>query len=160
MRNFILILAAIFTMVSCKQASEKKSEHDHNAMIADSASSCCTIKDGVFIHLSSGYDDPHKALMALKMASMMAMDEDVLVYVDIRGVDLLLRTSKDLTYKDFPTLFELLDQLKEKKVSVMACPACLNAAGYKPEDLRDGVIVAQKDKFFNFTKGRIITLDY
>ena len=160
MKKIIVLILALFAMVSCRQAEDKKTEHDHMAMKTDSISSCCTTKDGVFIHISSGYDNSHKVLMALKMASMMAMDEDVLVYIDIKGVDLLLKTSKDMKYKDFPTLYELLDQLKEKKVSVMACPACLNAAGYKPEDLRDGVIVAQKDKFFNFTKGRIITLDY
>jgi hypothetical protein len=33
-------------------------------------------------------------------------------------------------------------------------------AGFKPEDLMEGVQVAQKDIFFNFTKGRILTLDY
>jgi peroxiredoxin family protein len=46
------------------------------------------------------------------------------------------------------------------KVGVYACPTCLKIAGYKPEDLIAGVQIAQKDKFFNFTKGRIITLDY
>ena len=160
MKKIIVLLFALLAMISCKQATEQKSDHDHMAMKTDSISSCCTTKDGVFIHISSGYDNPHKVLMALKMASMMAMDEDVLVYIDIKGVDLLLKTSKDMKYKDFPTLYELLDQLKEKKVTVMACPTCLKVAGYQPEDLRDGIIVAQKDKFFNFTKGRIITLDY
>ncbi len=36
----------------------------------------------------------------------------------------------------------------------------MKAAGYKQEDLRRGIILAQKDKFFNFTKGKIVTLDY
>jgi hypothetical protein len=45
-------------------------------------------------------------------------------------------------------------------VGVFACPTCLNIAGFKPEDLMDGIQAAQKDKFFTFTKGRIITLDY
>jgi hypothetical protein len=40
------------------------------------------------------------------------------------------------------------------------CPTCLKIAGFKPEDLIDGVQVAQKDKFFTITKGSIITLDY
>ena len=54
----------------------------------------------------------------------------------------------------------VLDQLAAKKVIVMACPTCMKVAGYKAEDLRPGIIVAEKDKFFNFTKGRIVTLDY
>lgn len=65
-----------------------------------------------------------------------------------------------MKFKDFPTLYELLDQLVTKKVIVMACPTCMKVAGYKPEDLRPGIIIAKKEKFFNFTKGRIITLDY
>jgi hypothetical protein len=42
----------------------------------------------------------------------------------------------------------------------MACPGCLKAAGKTEEDLADGVQIADKAKFFSFTKGRILTLDY
>jgi predicted peroxiredoxin len=159
MKKLIVIILAVFAMVSCKQVEDKKVEHGMMGMISDSAMSCCT-RDGIFLHISSGYDNPHKVLMALKMAAMMAMDKDVLVYIDIKGVDMLVKSSKDMKFKDFPTLFELLDQLAAKKVTVMACPTCLKIAGFQPEDLRPGIIIAQKDKFFNFTKGRIVTLDY
>ena len=77
--------------------------------------------DGVFIHISEGYNDAHKALMPLRMATIMADDKDVLIYMDIHAVNLLVKGS---------------------------------------EDLKEGIQTAQKDKFFNFTKGRIITLDY
>jgi predicted peroxiredoxin len=160
MKKLMLLTLVLFAMVSCKPTEEKRSDHDQMGMKTDTAMSCCGTRDGLFLHISSGYDNPHKVLMALKMASMMSMDEDVLVYIDIKGVDMLVKSSKDMKYKDFPTLFELLDQLAAKKVTVMACPTCLEIAGYKPEDLRPGIIVAQKDKFFNFTKGRIVTLDY
>jgi len=40
------------------------------------------------------------------------------------------------------------------------CPGCLEAAGHKPEDVMEGVRIAQKDQFFDFTEGRILTLDY
>ena len=159
MKKIIVLILAVFALVSCKQAEDKKGENGQMGMKTDSAMSCCT-KDGIFLHISSGYDNPHKALMALKMAAMMSMDKDVLVYIDIEGVKMLVKESKDMKFKDFPTLFELLDQLAAKKVTVMACPTCLKIAGFKPEDLRTGIIIAQKDKFFNFTKGRIITLDY
>jgi len=160
MKKFIVLLIAVFAMVSCKQVEDKKVETGMMGMKADSAKSCCSTKDGLFLHISSGYDNPHKVLMALKMAVMMSMDKDVIVYLDIKGVEMLVKTSKDMKFKDFPTLFELLDQLAAKKVTVMACPTCLKIAGFKPEDLRPGIIIAQKDKFFNFTKGRIVTLDY
>jgi predicted peroxiredoxin len=159
MKKLFILIFAMFAMISCKQAEDKKAESDHMGMMTDSAMSCC-VKDGIFLHISSGYDNPHKVLMALKMAAMMSMDKDVLVYIDIKGVEMLMKNSKDMKFKDFPTLYELLDQLAAKKVTVMACPACLKVAGLKPEDLRPGIIVAEKDKFFNFTKGRIVTLDY
>jgi predicted peroxiredoxin len=160
MKKLMLLMLVVFALASCKQVEDKKVEHDQMGMKTDSAMSCCATKDGIFLHISSGYDNPHKVLMALKMAAMMAMDKDVLVYIDIKGVDMLVKSSQDMKFKDFPTLFELLDQLAAKKVTVMACPTCLKVAGYQPEDLRPGIIIAQKDKFFNFTKGRIITLDY
>jgi len=160
MKKFIVLILAVFAMVSCKQVEDKKVEQGQMGMKTDSVKSCCATKDGLFLHISSGYDNPHKVLMALKMAVMMSMDKDVIVYMDIKGVEMLVKTSKDMKFKDFPTLFELLDQLAAKKVTVMACPTCLKIAGFKPEDLRPGIIIAQKDKFFNFTKGRIVTLDY
>jgi predicted peroxiredoxin len=160
MKKVIVFFFVVFALASCKQVEDKKAEHDQMEMKSDSVSSCCTSRDGIFLHISSGYDNPHKVLMALKMAVMMSMDKDVLVYIDIKGVEMLVKSSKDMKFKDFPSLFELLDQLASKKVTVMACPTCLKIAGYQPEDLRQGIIIAQKDKFFNFTKGRIVTLDY
>lgn len=117
-------------------------------------------RDGVFIHITECYDDPHKVLMPLKMATMMATDKDVLVYMDIHSVHLLVKDSKDITFADFESAHTYIRRLIEMKVGVYACPTCLKIAGYTPEDLMDGVQVSQKDKFFNFTKGRIITLDY
>ncbi|TVS10562.1 MAG: hypothetical protein EA424_25190 [Planctomycetaceae bacterium] len=40
------------------------------------------------------------------------------------------------------------------------CPGCLKAAGKTAADLAPGVEIADKDRFFSFTKGRILTLDY
>jgi len=42
----------------------------------------------------------------------------------------------------------------------MACPGCMAVMGVTEDMLLDGVIVANKNKFFNFTKGGILTLDY
>jgi predicted peroxiredoxin len=119
-----------------------------------------TQRDGMFIHITESYNDPHKVLMPLKMALMMSMDKDVIVYMDIHAVELLVKSSKDLTFADFESAHSYIKQLTEKGVGVYACPTCLKIAGFKPEDLIEGVQIAQKDKFFNFTKGRIITLDY
>ncbi len=98
--------------------------------------------------------------MPLKMATMMSDDKDVLVYMDIHAVMLLVKGAKDIQFADFESAHTYIKQLIDKGVGVYACPTCLKIAGFKPEDLMEGVQAAQKDKFFNFTKGRIITLDY
>jgi len=118
------------------------------------------VKDGVFIHITECYDDPHRALMPLKMATMMAADKDVLVYMDIHAVHLLTKDSKDLNFADFESAHTYIKRLISMNIGVYACPTCMKIAGIEPADLMEGVQVAQKDKFFNFTKGRIITLDY
>ena len=156
MKNFVALLNCCLLIISCNQTP---SQMDHSNMknvisVADS------IRDGVFIHITESYNDPHRVLMPLKMANMMAMDKDVIVYMDIHAVELLVKGAKDLSYADFESAQSYIKGLINKKVGVYACPTCLKIAGFKPEDLMDGVQVAQKERFFNFTKGRILTLDY
>jgi predicted peroxiredoxin len=117
-------------------------------------------RDGVFIHITHGNDDPHRVLMALSMASIMCQDKDVLVYFDIKGIDVVLKDAEDLTYSHFASSKEQLAALPKKGVIIMACPGCLKAAGKKKEDLAAGIEIADKNRFFSFTKGRILTLDY
>ncbi len=117
-------------------------------------------RDGVFIHISSGPDDSHSVLMPLKMAEMMAMDKDVLIYFDIKGVYAVLNDTTNICHDGFTSSREQLKILIEKGVTIMACPTCLKVAGKTPEDLMPGVVVANKEKFFSFTSGRILTLDY
>jgi len=145
------ILAAIL-IVSCNQSPVQTP-----APVAGIENSN---RDGIFIHITQCYDDPHSVLMPLKMAVMMASDKDVLVYLDIHAVQFLTKDAKDITFADFESAHTYINQLAAKGVGVYACPTCMKIAGIEPEDLREGVQVAQKDKFFNFTKGKIITLDY
>ena len=117
-------------------------------------------RDGIFIHVSHGADDPHRVVMALQMAQLMQEQRDVLMYFDIKGVDVCLKEAKDIQYSQFPPAQAQIRQLLDKKVTVMACPGCLKAAGKTAADLAPGIQIADKDKFFTFTKGRILTLDY
>ena len=119
-----------------------------------------TPRDGVFLHISHGVDKPHRVLMALNMAEVMAESRDVLVYFDIKGVEVVLESAPDLTFSHFPASKTQLQKLIEMGIGVYACPGCLKAAGKTPADLMPGVKVADKDAFFAFTKGRILTLDY
>ena len=116
--------------------------------------------DGVFIHLSQGAREPHRVLMALQMAVLMSEDHPVLVYFDIDAIGIVLKDAEDLTFAHFPSLKTQLAKLTEKGATLMACPGCLKAAGKTAEDLAPGIRVAEKSKFFSFTRGRILTLDY
>ena len=117
-------------------------------------------KDGVFIHVSHGPEDAHRVLMALNMALIMSETKDVVMYFDIKGIYVLLKDAENITFSHFPGSHEQIRKLIEKGITVMACPGCLKAAGKSPKDLMAGIKVADKDKFFNFTKGRILTIDY
>ena len=117
-------------------------------------------RDGVFIHISHGKDDPHMFLMGLQMANMMATDYDVLVFFDSSAVNDILESSIDLKFAHFPSSKEALKALRAKKVVLMACKHCLKVAGKSKEHLAKGVQIADKKAFFSFTKGRILSLDY
>ena len=119
-----------------------------------------TPRDGVFIHITESYDNPHRILMPLKMATIMAKDKDVLIYMDIEAVKILVKGALDITHSEFESAHTYIKQLSSMGVGIHACPTCLKVAGYKSEDLMAGIIIANKDKFFDFTKGRIISLDY
>lgn len=117
-------------------------------------------KDGVFVHISEGYNDPHRVLMPMKMAEIMSDDKPVVVYLDMHAVELLVKNAKDMNYTGFDSFHTYLRHLLDKKVSIYVCPTCLSVAGFRPEDLIEGVQIAKKEKFFDFTNGRIVTLNY
>ena len=119
------------------------------------------VRDGVVIHISHGRDSSQQAVMGLNMAVMMSDDHDVLVYFDIKGIDLALKDAPDLSYSSAaPSSKTELMALREKGVPMMVCPGCLKAAGKSADDLAPGMRLADKNSFFTFTKGRILTLDY
>ena len=157
MKNLNLLLISGLLIVACNQNPKQTTASNSNAKIIETET---PVRDGIFIHITECYNDPHRVLMPLKMAVMMSADKDVLVYMDIHAVNILVKGSDDLKFADFESAHTYIKQLTDKGVGVYACPTCLKIAGFKPEDLIEGVQVAQKDKFFNFTKGKIITLDY
>ena len=157
MKKLVLIAICGLFMVSCNQApktTEATETGTSNVTVADN------VRDGALIHITESYNDPHRVLMPLKMAVLMSKDKDVLVYMDIHAVELLVKSAKDLNFADFESAQTYIKELVAAGVGVYACPTCLKIAGFKPEDLMEGVQVADKDKFFSFTKGRILTMDY
>lgn len=152
MKHLVFIILCLVFMASCQQASVENVDTNKTEIPE--------VKDGVFIHISEGYNDAHRVLMPLKMAILMADDKDVLVYMDIHAVELLVKDAKDIEMEGFESAQTYLKQLVEKGIGVYVCPTCLKVAGFSTDDLIDGIQGAEKDKFFNFTQGRIITLDY
>ena len=154
MKKMFLVLSFLFLVLSCTQGPKQA------PLSAVQEENAAPAKDGVFIHITESYSDPHRVLMPLKMATIMAADKDVLVYLDIHAVELVKKGAKDLTFADFESAQTFIKKLLDMNVVVCACPTCMKIAGMEPGDLMDGVEVAMKDKFFSFTKGRILTLDY
>jgi predicted peroxiredoxin len=116
--------------------------------------------EGIFIHVSHGVNQPHRVLMALSLAEKMAGDKDVILYFDINGIGVLLKDAPDLKFSHFTGSHTQIQKLLDMGITIMACPGCLKAAGKTPEDLREGITIADKEKFFNFTSGRILTMNY
>ncbi len=152
MKHLLSFLALTFFFMSCNQPQSNQNEEVIKTKPAE--------VEGVFIHITEGYDDAHRVLMPMKMAVMMARDKDVLVYLDIDAVKLVAKGAEDLTHDEFDSFQAYLKKLSDLEVGVYACPTCLKVAGLEGAELLDGVKTAEKDKFFNFTDGRIITLDY
>jgi predicted peroxiredoxin len=157
MKNLIFFIAVGLLMISCNQNSEQTGTDKTTDKTAPDTSS---IKNGVLVHITEGYNDPHRVLMALQLAKKMSDDNDVIIYADINAPKFLVKGAKDISFKDFETAQTYIKELIEKKAGIYVCPTCLKIAGFKPEDLMEGVKIAEKEKFFNFTKGKIVTLDY
>jgi predicted peroxiredoxin len=149
MKKIFLLFAAMALMVSCVEVEteEKMTEAE-------------PVTDGVFLHISEGYSDAHRVLMPMKMATMMAKDKDVLIYMDIHAVELLVKGAEDLEMEGFDSFQTYLKQLVEMGVGIYGCPSCMAVAGIDPENLMEGVQTANKEAFFSFTEGRILSLDY
>jgi predicted peroxiredoxin len=117
-------------------------------------------KDGAFIHISKGSEDTHAVLMALMLADKFSTSNDVLVFFDKQGIEMVVKGAPNLQMEPFDDSDTIFGRLLERNVEILACPACLKKAGYGEEDLREGVKIAEKEHFFDFTEGRILTLDY
>lgn len=116
--------------------------------------------DGAFIHISKGSADTHTVLMALMLADKFSTSNDVLVFFDKDGIEMVTKDAPNLGMDPFDNSDDIFKRLVDLDVTILACPACMKVAGIEKEDLRDGVKMAEKEQFFDFTKGRILTLDY
>jgi len=84
----------------------------------------------------------------------------VLMYFDIDGIGMVTKDAPNLEMEPFGTSDELFDKLINAGVTIFACPGCMEVHGVKASDLRSGVTTADKHFFFDFTDGRILSIDY
>ncbi|MFA8450569.1 MAG: hypothetical protein ACEPOW_07740 [Bacteroidales bacterium] len=117
------------------------------------------VKDGVIIHIKHGQDDPQQAIMGLILADNFVDKKDVLVYLDVRAVHLATKDAPKIEFMGH-SVNDALMNLINKKVQIMCCPGCMEAAGKTPDMLLDGISLRNDEDFFTFTKGKIITFDY
>ena len=116
--------------------------------------------DGAFIHISKGSADTHDVLMALMLADKFSTSNDVLVFFDKEGIEMVTRDAPNLELEPFDNSDAIFERLVNLDVTILACPACMQVAGVEEGDLREGVQIAEKEQFFEFTEGRILSLDY
>jgi predicted peroxiredoxin len=116
--------------------------------------------DGVFIHISKGAADPHDVLMALMLADKFSTTNDVLVFFDKEGIEMVMKGAPNLEMEPFDASDEIFERLLAHDATILACPACMKVAGVEESELRDGVKIAEKEMFLDFTEGRILSLDY
>lgn len=147
MKKVLIFIGIAAMLYSCVQTSTTSNE------VSDET-------EGVFIHITKDHADPHRVLMPLQMAEIMSEDKDVLIYLDIDAVKLVTKDAEDVTFEHFTPLKEAITALLEKGVEIHACPGCMKVAGIEESDLMEGVKVAEKDRFFNFTEGHIVSLSY
>ena len=116
--------------------------------------------DGAFIHISKGSEDTHAVLMGLMLADKFSTSNDVLLFFDLEGIEMVVENAPNLAMEPFDDSDDIFSRLNNRGVTILACPACLQVAGYEESDLRRGVRIAEKEMFFDFTEGRILSIDY
>lgn len=116
--------------------------------------------DGAFIHISKGAADTHDVLMALMLADKFSTSNDVLVFFDKEGIEMVTTDAPALEMDPFDSSDEIFKRLIDNGATILACPACMKVSGVEESELRKGVKLAEKEMFFDFTEGRILSLDY
>lgn len=148
MKKIIPLLLVPFLVVSCLRINQTPDNPPEPKT------------DGAFIHISKGAKDTHDVLMALMLADKFSTTNDVLVFFDKQGIEMVVEGAPNLEMDPFDGSDEIFERLLNSDVTILACPACMEVAGYTKNDLRAGIKMAEKEKFFDFTEGRILTLDY
>lgn len=96
--------------------------------------------DKLLVHLGNFSNDLHAASMAVKVATVAALDgQTVVIFTDREGVRLVdKRQPLDLQWGDSAPLQMLFDNFVKSGGKVMVCPHCAEAIGLDSANLREG----------------------
>ena len=162
--SFILILALLTNSLQ-GQTKSSKSKAKPKAQTEEPAPQPAYVPpppapDGVFIQISSGLSDPQSVLMGLTMALRMAEDHEVMIFLDVKGPEIVLSKTQSLEMKKYEPSKILIQKLIDRGVKIEVCSTCLEVLNRTEFDLIKGVKIANKADFFEFTRGRILSFHY
>lgn len=157
LKIFILLFLAVTISVN-SQAKIKKGTQKTSA--EEIVRTLPPPPDGIFIHLSSGAENPLSVLAALTTALEMSADHEVYVYLDVNAVNVVVNNAKSIEMPKFEASKILIDKLIAKGAAVAVSQLCLEANNKTKFDLMKGIKIANLEDFLNFTRGRILSLSY
>lgn len=150
---FLAVTISIYSQNKTKKGTQKTSAEEIVRPLPQPP-------DGIFIHLSSGAENPQKVLTALTTALDMSADHEVYVYLDVNAVNIVVNNAKSIEMPKFKASKILIDKLISKGVAVSVSQLCLEANNKTKFDLMKGIKIANPEDFLNFTHGRILSLSY
>jgi predicted peroxiredoxin len=150
---FLAVTVSIYSQNKTKKGTQKTSGEEIIRTLPPPP-------DGVFIHLTSGSENPQSVLTALTMALSFAADKEVYVYLDVNAVNVVVNSTKSIEMPKFEASKILIDKLIAKGATVAVNQLCLEANNKTKFDLMKGVKIAEPEDLLNFTRGRILSLSY
>lgn len=101
MKSIGLFVAGGLILLSCSRDSGKP---DNGITDRSTAEFSAPASNGVNIHVTESYNDPHRVLMPLKMAVLMSTDKDVVASADMDAPEMVVKGTAVLTKDDFESL--------------------------------------------------------
>jgi predicted peroxiredoxin len=119
-------------------------------------------KKKLVIVVSRGLDD-ERASVAWSVANGgIKSDLDVSMFLVSSGVDWVRKGAADVAHLNplDPPMKEMIQNIISAGCTIMVCPPCAGARGYKEEDLLDGVLITGSGAMHELIKQGAATLSF
>jgi hypothetical protein len=101
MKSIGLFVEGGSILLSCSRVSGKP---DNGITDRSTAEFSAPASNGVYIHVTESYNDPHRVPLPLKMAVLMSTDKNVVACTDINALEMEVNGTAVLTFDDFESL--------------------------------------------------------